>query len=89
MAQASSSESPGLPAPILGSEFPWSIIEETPVSLEKLELLSHSKDELRQNCYVLDQLTRAQITKKLRCLNCFGNKIQRSEVSFFLQWLLT
>lgn len=78
MAQESSSKSPSLPAPILGSEFPWSNIEEKPVYLEKLELLSHSQDELRQNCYVFDQLTQAQITKKLRCLNCFGNKIQRS-----------
>ena len=78
MAQASSFQRPGnAPALIPGSQFPWSNIEETQAYLEKLERLCHRERILRANNYVLEQLTQKQITKKLRCVNCFGKRNSR------------
>lgn len=56
----------------------WSIIEKTLITLEKLELLTHSPKTLRKEGYVLEPLAEQDIWKKMRCQNC-GQKIKRYE----------
>ena len=50
----------------------WSKVHETPVAIEKLLLLCHSRSELTKEGYVMEPLSMPEIEAKLRCLNCKG-----------------
>lgn len=53
----------------------WCNVTSTPVVLEKLELLTHTKKLLRREGYVLNPLSEKEIWKKMRCQNC-GHKLK-------------
>lgn len=53
----------------------WSIVEKTPITLEKVNLLTHSLNVLRKEGYVLEALSEPEIRRKMKCQNC-GKKIQ-------------
>ena len=50
----------------------WSVIEQSPVYLEKLALLSHSSRELSRLAYVLSPLSEHALKAKQRCSDCGG-----------------
>jgi hypothetical protein len=51
----------------------WSTIEETPIYLEKLQLLVDPAKVLKSTGYVLQPLEPEQVELKKRCLYCGGN----------------
>lgn len=60
------------PSPQTADMVEWSTIIESSNYNEKLLLLCHNEIELRKAGYVLDQLSNAQLDKKLRCQECNG-----------------
>lgn len=59
----------------------WSVIEETPIYLEKLRLLVDSEKVLQSAGYILRPLELEQIESKKRCVLCGGEQNTRRSVS--------
>jgi hypothetical protein len=59
----------------------WSVIEETPIYLEKLKLLVDSEKVLQSAGYVLRPLEPEQVESKKRCVHCGGEQNPRRSVS--------
>lgn len=52
----------------------WSVIEETPIYLEKLKLLVDSEKVLQAAAYVLHPLGTELVESKKRCVHCGGKQ---------------
>ncbi|KIV85944.1 hypothetical protein PV11_01592 [Exophiala sideris] len=57
----------------------WSYVGETPVAIEKLRLLCHSRAELTKGGYVVEPLSVPQIEAKIRCFKCRARVRKRPE----------
>lgn len=50
----------------------WSVLQETPAAIEKLRSMTHTKEVLAKNNYVLEPHTEESVNGQRKCLNCRG-----------------